>query len=114
MWREPRAPSPPPARMVSDPNVEPIKHHDPVPDLHEVFHEPGGSVAARVHLGHGTKLAVGAEDEVAPRSLEARFASRTVIERKDHVRFVLLLPFIIHAGQYSEEEGRNGHDLFAR
>src|ERR1035441_4051448 len=25
------------------------------------------------------------------------------IERKDHVRFVLLLPLIIHAGQYSEE-----------
>src|ERR1019366_9137973 len=61
----PRAPLPPPARMVSNPNVEPIQQHDLVSDLHEAFHEPGVSVAARVHLGNGTKLAVGAEDKVA-------------------------------------------------
>src|SRR5450631_3338614 len=64
---------------VSDPNVEPIKHHDLVPDLHEVFHESGVSVAARVHLGNGTKLAVGAKNEVASRRLEGRFAHRAIV-----------------------------------
>src|SRR5665811_49532 len=91
------------AEYVSAPNVEPIKHHDFVPNLHEIFHEPGMPIAACIHLGNGTQLTVRAKDEIASRRLETRFPRCAVIERKHHALFVLLLPFVIHAGQDGEE-----------
>ena len=65
---------------VSAPNVEAIQHHDLIPNLNEVPHEHGVPIAARVHLGNGTKLAIRTKNEIASCRLKSRSARRAIIE----------------------------------
>ena len=91
-------------------HVEPVQHHDLVPDPHEIRHEPALAIAAGIGIGDVAQLRVRPEDEIVARGLELRLPALAVLEGEGRPGRVGLLPDQIRVGQVPEEVRRQHAD----